>query len=387
MSFKNRAKYYIEKCTRGFLQVPGYFVPVKKNRILFYSFTGSQYSCSPKYISEYLSQKYPGQFDIIWAVRSRDKQQLLPCNVKSVLYQSPAFFYYHLSAHFIISNIYPFHLLNKKPGQVMIDTWHGGGAYKKAGKDLACSGSRKQFDRTMDFYKKNISVFLSSSQLFTEYFIHGGMNFYGQILNTGLPRNDIFFLEEEKKQEIRREVLKKLGITEDTRLILYAPTWRSQEEYQEFDLDVSALTKAAASRFGGDWKVLMRGHHFSHLNCSEGAVDASTYPDMQQLLVACSMLISDYSSSVWDYSLTGKPCFLYTFDLEKYDRERSFYVDIHKWGFPVCETFSQLVSAIISFDQEQFSRNMESHYQMLGGYDNGHACKKVAQFIIGEVNK
>ena len=84
---------------------------------------------------------------------------------------------------------------------------------------------------------------------------------------------------------------------------------------------------------------------------------------------------------IWDFSFTYRPCFLYTPDLAQYERERGFDIDIHEWGFPVCESSDDLTNAICNFDADDFKKKMERHHEVLGSFENGHACEAVAQII------
>ena len=108
---------------------------------------------------------------------------------------------------------------------------------------------------------------------------------------------------------------------------------------------------------------------------------------MQDLLLVCDILITDYSSSIWDYSFTYKPCFLYTTDLEQYTSERGFGRDIYTWGFPVCKNDEELYQAIINFDEDDFRMKMQKHHDDLGSYENGNATQYVCEYLIKEMEK
>lgn len=386
MNYIKCIKYFTEKVAQSLFAILGKLIPVKNNRILFYSVTGNQYSCSPKYISEYLEKNHKGKFEIVWAFRNMSMDLLLPDGTKCIRYQSMAFFFYYMSSKFIISNIYPYHLIGTKKNQIMIDTWHGGGAYKIAGRDFS-EGNTKIEEKTNYYNQSNVTVFVSSSKLFTKYFIHGGMQFEGPIINAGLPRNDIFFMDKQDKDGLIEKVYNYFGIEKNSKILLYAPTWRTEEDCIDFSLDIRALKDALCKRFGGEWEILVRMHMYTTTTIQGDIVNANNYPDMQELLLASDVLVSDYSSSIWDYSLTGKPCFLYTYDLNKYVDSRGFYVDIKKWGFPLCISFEQLVNAILNFNREQFETNMKMHYQMLGGYDDGHACERVVNYLLDSLGE
>lgn len=380
-------KYVIERVLQSVFGVVGRLIPVKQNRILFYSYTGEQYSCSPKYVFEYLKEHHSSDYEFIWAFRSVDRMKSMVSGAKCVKYQSLRFFYYHLSAKCIISNIYPYHLIGTKKNQIMIDTWHGGGAYKIAGFDFSESGNQKISKKTMAFYQNNITAFVSSSELFTKHFIRNGLRFHGDVLDSGLPRNDVFFAALEKQASIRQKVYQALGIPQGKKCFLYAPTYRSEHDSNGFAFSTERLKDALNKRFAGEWVILVRMHRYSSTKIEGDVIDAADYPDMQELLIAADVLVTDYSSSIWDYSLTGKPCFLYTYDLEKYVSKRSFYVDIEKWGFPLCGDFPKLIDAILNFDENDFQTKMKDHYTLLGGYDKGDACKIVANYISDQLGR
>ena len=378
---KARIKYCVERAGQSFFGVFGKLVPVKKNRVLFYSFVGNQYSCSPKYICNYINKECPGAYDMIWAFRDPEKfRSQVPAGVKVIKYQSPAFFMAHLSSKYMISNVFPYHLIPKKKNQVMINTWHGGGAYKKVGLTANTSDPRS-YAATIRYWQKNTSVYLSSSRLFTKYFIREGMQYKGEVLNTGLPRNDILFSDAAVREKIQTKVRQALGLSSDTKWVLYAPTYRKDDALVHFTFDADRLKAALAARFGGEWAVVTRVHHLTKKKIEGDTVDAGGYPDMQELLLSCDMLISDYSSSIWDDCLMKKPCLLYAYDLDLYRDKTSFFVDIMDWGFPVCETFDGLLSAIGTFDADAFKEAMARHYEMLGGYDNGTGCRQVLEYM------
>lgn len=98
----------------------------------------------------------------------------------------------------------------------------------------------------------------------------------------------------------------------------------------------------------------------NQLNNAANYIDASNYPDMQELLYAADVLITDYSSSMWDFSLTRRPCFLYATDLNYYDLDRGFYSDIHTWPYPLAESNSALIKNIKQFNNDQYQKISKS---------------------------
>ena len=152
----------IRTCIRFFA-----FFPIKKNRLLFESYKGNSYSCNPKYICEYLMKNHKNMYEIIWILNSPDKATLPP-KIKTVKKKSIANFYYHLTAKVIITNMTDDVYIPKRKEQIIINTWHAGGAYKKVG---------LSYDKTNSILMKwqnkivrdETSYYVSSSELFSKY--------------------------------------------------------------------------------------------------------------------------------------------------------------------------------------------------------------------------
>ena len=392
----NYKSYYFRKLAQSCFRILGAFIPVRKNRILISSFGGKQYTCNPKYIAEYLHQIDKERFDIIVSIVNPNIKEFIPLWMKATKQYSLLFCYYHMSAKVIIANDSPSLIIPKKGNQLFINTWHGGGAYKRVGKTKDNDYTKSFSHRNRLYCNKNTSAYISSSKLFTKYHIIDSYEYDGYILKTGMPRNDVFFYSSDKQQEIKNKVYQYLKIDKTKRIILYAPTIHDNsftnklshnyrvDVYENYWLDAQKLEEATHERFGGDWVVVLRAH-IGLKSFVAHTVDASDYPDMQELLLASDILISDYSSSIWDFSYTFKPCFLYCYDLEKYDEDRGFYIPIHEWGFPVCETFTALLEAIRNFDEKDFRAKMEHHHERLGGYEDGHARERVTNFILERI--
>lgn len=382
MSVKDTLKNITVSVLRFALNIAGSLVPVRKNRMMFYSYSGEQYSCSPRYLAEYINENCPGKFEIIWAFRDMSKAGELPANFKAVQYNSLKFMYYYTSSNIIVNNIYPHIFLKTKKNQIMIDTWHGGGAYKCAVTDQNLKKNQK-YRNELNYNKNNISLFLSSSEAFTKYFIKKDMQYDGKILNSGLIRNDLFFCDDNTRRKITEKVKKVLGMEENEKIFLYAPTWRAAgSDNRGFMFDIEKLRNTLSERFGGKWRVVFRMHRLTSTELVSGVADACDYPDMQELLLAADFMITDYSSCIWDYILMKKPIILYTYDLEEYCRKQGLYEDIHLWKIPVCETFDEVLKTIRETSDEQFIKNAQAHYNKLGGCDCGKASRRVLDYIL-----
>jgi len=363
-------------------------LPVKRNRVLFTSYLEKQYSCSPRYISEQLEMAYGKRLEIMWAFREPEKFAYLKQRGIRVLdAKSLEFFICALTSRVIVTNTYLKPSLPRRKGTFYLRTWHGGGAYKRVGSEVKVPLSERIFN---SMRQKGADLYLSSSRAFTQMTLRGAFGYEGEVLECGLPRNDMLLARTDASH-----IREKLGLSEGDRLVLYAPTYRDDAKVHETQPDYARVTKALSRRFGGSWRVGFRSHHvtmYKNLDSvSRGAVNLTDYPDMQELLLASDALITDYSSSIWDYSLTGKPGFLYCPDLDEYRAERDFFTDISTWPFPLSQNTDELVNNIERFSESENLMRTRAHLEALGSCESGEAARitaeKIAEICLTEEKK
>ena len=380
--------------------------PIKNNRIIFNSQKGTQYACSPRSIYEYLYEKYGTRLQYIWCLQSPPEELMGREGVRCVSYNSLKYFYYQMTSKIIVANIPSPCYVPKRKKQFMIDTWHGGGAYKRIGisvpkQDSLSKSPKKMISATdvsnnakWELYKAyynalDTSLFVSSSRRFTEVMDDSQMRRRDAYMEIGLPRNDIFFRD---NSLIKEKAKKKLGVNKDKKVILFAPTYRGNVKHQQnkMDLDISKCLDAAKERWGGEWIFVYRMHVFSNSldkkNIPQDAVDASKYDEMQELLCMADVFITDYSSSQWDFALTKKPAFLFTPDLEYYQNEdRGFYTLIDDWAFPYAKTNEELADLIRGFDEKTHLQKVQRHLDLLGSCEKGHATEAICEIIMKQM--
>lgn len=363
---------------------------ISKNRIFFMTY-GNDYSksylCSPKYITEYLirDNRFKNT-EIIWLCKNKkDKNYLIKHGIKTVS-KSSLFKYVKclLTSSVIIDNTMPPHFYSRRTGQLYIETWHGGGCYKLSGIDLKY---QNPLTRLALLHSSNqISHFISSSSFFSQNVIKISYGYKGEILEIGLPRNDYLF----KKTNIKENICKIYNISSDSKLILYAPTFRDNSKTinkpEDINLNYKELINVLSEKYGGKWVVLVRSHGKQKASNASYTIDVSDYPDTQELLAATDFLISDYSSIIWDYSITNKPCILFCPDLKEYINTRSFYIHIKDWGFPVAETNEDIHRFVQIFDICDYKNKMKQHKEKLGSFESGRACRIVSDLIYNHIN-
>jgi CDP-glycerol glycerophosphotransferase len=363
-----------------------YVLPIKQNRIVFVSYEGRQYSCNPKYIFEYIYKQYGIRYQYVWCLNDKF---LLPENYENILcvkFLSLNYIIFIMSSKYIISNQLIEPLFSLRQGQKFINTWHGGGAYKKM--DITSPVFRRRF-KYMSVVKKirskTITHTISACERFT-YFLSREWNLPpSSFLPIGLPRNDIFFND---CPDIKQQITDFYHIKRQNRLVLYAPTLRGDHynpQNSRISLNIEKLLYVLKNRFTGDFSLLYRAHYmYNNTTNVQNIIDVSQYPDMQELLCVVDVLLTDYSSSIWDFSFTGKPCFLYTPDLCEYKSERDFYTPIESWPFPIAETGEQLFANIITFDEIDYKQKVKQHHMDLGSYEHGNASENFVKAVIGD---
>lgn len=364
---------------RGLMRVLSVF-PIKQNRIIINSYRGQQYSCSPKYISEWLVSHYKGQFEIIWAVNEPEKFRFLEKDgVQLVKFNSLKRFFYEATAKISINNIGSYSWIPTRHGQEHINTWHGAVDYKKVA--LLEINNDEVMKKTLLMTAKETTLYLSANKFFSEYCIPTEFGYYGKILEYGLPRNDELVLGE--NDDIRGKICEQYAIPEENIILLYAPTWRYDVSNEIPPLDFQEVIDAVEKRFGKKCSLIYRAHHITGSKGTElpNVIDVTDYPDSQEIMAASDLMITDYSSMIWDFSLTGRPCFLFTPDLEDYISKRGFNIPIKEWGFPLCESNDELVNEILGFDEAKYKSIVEYHHNMVTSYETGHARDEVCKWI------
>lgn len=360
-----------------------YIFPLKRNFVMFCSYDGKSYACNPKYIYEYMKKNCRG-YKYIWVFND---QKDIPKEINEeiiVKFKSLKYYYYLAITKVYINNgIAPAYFPFRK-SQIVIGTWHGGGAYKKGGISVT---KTKSYIETMKLISQNATYVLSSSERFSKILKKSFLIPESKIIKCGMPRNDIMFQNEEK---IKKKVKGFFGIPEEGHIILYAPTFRStiasvESGFSQGDylVDIKKLKSALEKRFGGTWFVLFRTHYYLCFVDMENVISATEYPDMQELLLAADVLLNDYSSSMWDFSLKvpHKPCFIYADDWKKYDSERGFEMPIQEWPFPLSASNDELYQNILNFNQAEYEKAVDRHLQTLGSYENGKATEIVTEII------
>lgn len=380
-------KRYVRKIALRTALIPLRLCGIRRNRILLINDLGYNYSCNPRAIAEYLITHYKGRYEIVYSFGDMSRsaeiagKPLIPVKFNSLKY-----FYYAMTSRVIVTNSGGISYIPLSRRQYVINTHHGGGAYKKVGLDMF--EDSYFFRKDLLLSARQTNCFLSTCKSFTKATSKSVLMPEKLFWEIGMPRNDrLLKWNKERAEGIKRS----LGLQEGQKLVLYAPTYRKPEDnyYRgsiaiQYGIDSRMVVDALKQRFGGDWIFAYRLHPCVENKKDyivDGAMDLSEYGDMQDLLEAADVLINDFSSSFWDYMLTGKPGFMYAQDMQHYIDTTEVYTPIEKWPFPKAMTNEELRENILHFDEKEYQAACKEHYEYMGGCESGHATELVCRRI------
>lgn len=206
-------------------------------------------------------------------------------------------------------------------------------------------------------------------------------------METGYPRNDVLSAGD---RNLRRAAVRaRLGLDEGTRVVLYAPTWRDDER-DALDVPLGLDVDAFAAGMGDGCSLLVRTHYFMAGRTSwrerPEVLDVSGHPDIRDLYLAADVLVTDYSSVMFDFAVTGKPMVFYAYDLAHYrDSLRGFYFDLlEEAPGPVVESMPALLDALSRPDamHDEYRERYDRFRKRYCHLDDGHATDRVVELLL-----
>ena len=323
--------------------------------------------------------------EYVWLARP-DRTGDFPADVTTVEFGSAEAVAALESADVVVSNDHIGFDWDKRPGTVYLQTWHGT-PLKRIHNDVmwAPEGRLAYLDTEIARWDALLSPNPVSTPLFRRAF-----GFSGPVHETGYPRNDV--LSSPDRDRLRAEVRAALGIADGVTAVLYAPTWRDDQVFGEgvpdhtFPLDLDDF----AQGLGEDHVLLLRVHQMVadrlDLPAGSSVKDVSTYPDIRYLFLAADVLITDYSSAMFDFAVTGRPIIHFTYDLEYFSGElRGFYFDLAEVApGPLLSTSDEVLAAITELARrpwvptDRYTRFRETFCSL----EDGHATERVLDLFF-----
>ena len=281
---------------------------------------------------------------------------------------------------FLNDNFFPLAFMNFSPENVIVQLWHAPGASKKFGGsvDIESRPILKKISNNTDWL-------IVTSDDIKKYYAEAFQISENKIKALGLPRMDYYF-ENHDSKELKNKFCKDHGISPDKKIILYAPTFRDEEEFNNvfnyFDLE------KFNKELSDEYVLVLRLHpkiknfYKDDISSKGQYIDVSDFKNEQELMLLSDMLITDYSSIMIEYAILNRPIVFFTYDLDNYlSKERGFYYDFEKTvPGPIVYTSDELIDAIKNndFDKSKISSFVNTQFNEI----NGQSSKHVVDYLL-----
>ena len=355
---------------------------IEEKKIVFYNQNG--YCGHGKYITEELLRQRK-DLDIVWLVK--DLTLEVPDGVRLVYSLNYRNFIFELeTAKAWVFDYWVPTYIEKRPEQIYFQVKHWASVTLKTfGLDVALFQNNKPHIYSSLYNSKIIDYIIVGSR-FDEISCRSGFAFTGEVCYAGSPRSDVLF----ESRNMKEKVCRYYGINEQAHLLIYSPTFRVVEDQLEtgdIQLDFIRLQELLTDKFGGTWYILLRFHPYilennKEIEQFEYVIDASRYSDSQELVAASDILITDYSSIMFEPTFVKKPVFLFAPDKDEYiNGERKLLIDYESLPFSIARTNEELGQNMDAFDQEKYQKAIERFLNQYDVHEDGHASERAAGFI------
>ncbi|MFF2508453.1 CDP-glycerol glycerophosphotransferase family protein [Streptomyces sp. NPDC058067] len=361
-------------------------VEPRTETVLYSSFDGRQYSDSPRAVHEELVAR-GAPLEHLWVVR--DQQVRVPATCRPVALWSTEWYEALARSRYVVTNTQLPDWFERAEDQYVVQTWHGT-PLKRIGRDLADSPSGDpRYIASLPDRAAQWNLLVSPNRFSTPV-LRGAFGYQGEVLESGYPRNDLLHAADRAK--VAAAVRERLGIPEDRKVVLYAPTWRENQPRKggRYGLDLRLDLTAAERALGDDHVLLVRRHYLvggTVPGTTSGFVrDVTRHPDVGELLLISDVLVTDYSSLMFDFAQTGRPMLFHTYDLDHYrDTLRGFYFDFAAQApGPLLTTGEEVVAALR--DPAAATAGHEDAYrrfrEVFCDLDDGRAAAHVADAML-----
>ncbi|PBO24425.1 hypothetical protein CLM85_10335, partial [Streptomyces albidoflavus] len=355
-----------------------------RDAVLYSSFDGRQYSDSPRAVHEELAAR-DTSLTHLWTVR--DQQVDLPPGLTPVALWSAEWYEALARSRHIVTNTQLPEWFERAEGQYVVQTWHGT-PLKRIGRDLAGSpAADPHYIAALPHRSAQWSLLVSPNRFSTPILRHA-FGYTGPVLESGYPRNDL--LDAHGRAERAARVRRRLAIPEDRTVVLYAPTWREDRPKRggRYGLDLPLDPARAAAELGDGHVLLVRRHYLvgGSVPGGDNVRDVSRYPDVAELLLISDVLVTDYSSLMFDFAQTGRPMLFHTWDLDHYrDTLRGFYFDFESSAPGPLLTHAEEVVEALRDPKAATAGHREAYDAFRARFcdlDDGTAAARVADALL-----
>ena len=364
------------------------YAPINHNKIVFDNFCGRGYGENPKYIAEEIHRNGL-EWDMVWLVGHIDID--VPPYLRKVVYGAQQAKRELSTAKVVVRNVRNDLRTPKKRRQLFLQTWHGGIGFKdvegsaESKLDASYVASARLDGAECDAI---ISACAYQTEEYRKYF---WLSENTEILEVGQPRCDALFVDD--KNRVSKKVREKLNIGEDCGIILYAPTFRDDHSTDGYQLDFNGILDAFTQKYGKEYVIIVRLHPNAQKLCGfmkydNQIISGTEYPDIQELYIASDVLITDYSSTAFDFALLRKPVFMCALDYEQYILLRGLNDVYEHCPFVKTYTNETLIQSILDFDEDEYFSKFEkfvSYYWC--PFDDGKAAERIVGWLKTRMKK
>ena len=363
-------------------------VPINRKKIVIR--TDGFYNGHGRQIAEQLLKRRT-DLDIVWIANTMIKvptgiRVILECNIKKMIEEMETAGFWLFEAETPIWT-------QKRQNQCYIQLKHWASVTLKTFyiSDFKLQNYQVGIDRWLKESAMMDYVFVGSK--FDEMTCREGFAFDREVVYVGSPRTDVMF----KQEECREKVYDFYKIDRQVHTLLYAPTFRYKDVEQRkgytdikitSQIHIGMLSDALKKRFGGEWKILLRRHPIIKTSSNEmsnnmDVIDVTGYDDGEELVAACEVMITDYSSIMFEPAFVNKPVFLYAPDKKEYiDKERGLLIDYDELPFFVAENNEELRDSIYKYDRNEYIQKVKRFMERFDVKEDGHASERAADFIL-----
>lgn len=391
----------IKKLIKKYIILPGYAIfrllPVKNDLILFESDLGRNYGGNPKYIyEEMIRQRLDNKLKCIWIIE--DTQIKIPGKAKKVKRSRLMYYYYIARAKIWIFDTRDPKYIRKREQGYYIQTWHGT-PLKKLGMDMDdvfMAGNENIISYKCNFYQDSRKWdFVLSQNNFSTKIFKSAFAFsekyskFKEIWTYGYPRNDI--LTTHNNEEYINRLKDELNIPLNKKVLLYAPTWRDDQYHSQsrYKFSTALDFDKLKNKLHKYYVIIVKYHYLVWDNVDWSDYEGFIYTfkadyDITNLYLVSDMLITDYSSVMFDYSVLNRPMFFFMYDLESYrDELRGFYSNVvEEIPGPISKTTDELIKDILEYDNKLYKDKYKAFRDKYNEYDDGKASQRVINRIL-----
>lgn len=349
-----------------------------QDKVVFDNFGGKGFGDDPKYIALELL-KCNTHAKLYWIVDNLNTPMI--DGIKKIKVKSFTYIYHVMTAKVYVDNIKHSHHMQKHKGQFYLQTWHGCIALKKIEQDAYDIGQYYIINSVR--HSIDIDLMYTNNDFMKNKY-EKCFWYRGPVIKCDIPRISVLL---NPPLAVKTQVCNYFNLERNEKIVIYAPTFREDGSITPYAWDYSKVYEPIKKLLGSDFKLLVRLHPniantASQIKYDEHVLNASLYPDMQELLATADILITDFSSIMFEFGITHRPVFLICKDINNYIHdERGLYFSVDELPFNMAKNEDELVEYIEKFSPIEYEKKLEAFYKKVGLEDHGNGATEIANII------